>query len=209
MRLPGPAIRCWAPRLDSAGAAALKPAIAGRIWSGSTRYFMNDHADAKTTAKVIPIDSAKARLASERKWGKKVLELGFCIVPSLLLRSQRRLGLNASQLAVLMHLADYWWDVDRKPWPSKKSLGERMNLKPRRVQAIIAELEKAGLVQRVKRHSKHRGQLSNEYDLSGLVVKLKALEPEFRKAEEDAREARRQVARPGARLRKTARVPAG
>lgn len=170
---------------------------------------MSNHTEAKETAKVIPIDSAKARLASERKWGKKVLELGFCIVPSLLLRGQRRLGLNASQLAVLMHLADYWWDVDRKPWPSKKSLGERMNLKPRRVQTIIAELEKAGLVHRVKRHNKYRGQLSNEYDLSGLVLKLKALEPEFRKAEDAAKESRREVARPGARLRRAAQAPAG
>jgi predicted transcriptional regulator len=170
---------------------------------------MNDHTGDAESAKVIPIDAAKARLASERKWGKKVLELGFCIVPSLLLRGQRRLGLNASQLAVLMHLADYWWDVDRKPWPSKKSLAERMNLKPRRVQTIIAELEKAGLVRRVKRHSKHRGQLSNEYDLSGLVLKLQALEPEFRKAEEAVKEARRQVARPGARLRRAVQTPAG
>jgi hypothetical protein len=87
---------------------------------------VSDHTKPKATAKVTPIDSAKARLASERKWGKKVLELGFCIVPSLLLRGQRRLGINASQLAVLMHLADYWWDVDRKPWPKKKTLSCRL-----------------------------------------------------------------------------------
>ena len=28
------------------------------------------------------------------KWGKKVIEYGFCIVPSLLLQAQSRLGLN-------------------------------------------------------------------------------------------------------------------
>ena len=32
--------------------------------------------------------------ASEKKWGKEVIALGFCIVPSLLLRAQNRLGLN-------------------------------------------------------------------------------------------------------------------
>lgn len=163
---------------------------------------MSDRTTSRESAKVIPIDAAKSRLASERKWGKRVLELGFCIIPSLLLRGQRRLGLNASQLTVLIHLADYWWDVDRKPWPSKRSLAERMNLKPRRVQAIIAELENAGFLRRIKRQNKYRGQLSNEYDPSGLVVKLKALEPEFRKAEEIAKQSRREVARPGARLRK-------
>jgi hypothetical protein len=41
---------------------------------------MSDHTGDAESAKVIPIDAAKARLASERKWGKKVLELGFCIV---------------------------------------------------------------------------------------------------------------------------------
>lgn len=156
-------------------------------------------------AKVIQIDAAKARRSSERKWGKRVMDLGFCIIPSLLLRGQRRLGLNASQLAVLMHLADYWWDADRRPWPSKKTIGDRMNVKGRRVQQIIAELEAAGLVNRVTRKS-NRGQLSNEYDLSGLVLKLQGLEPEFRKAEEIAKEARRQVARPGARLRQQLQV---
>lgn len=162
---------------------------------------MTTKSETADAAKIIPIDAAKARRASERKWGKKVLERGFCIIPSLLLRGQRRLGLNSSQLALLLHLADFWWDVDRKPWPSKRSLGERLNLRPRRVQTIVAELEKAGFVRRVKR-SDHRGQRSNEYDLTGLVLKLKALEPDFRKADEEASARKRQVTRPGARLRK-------
>ena len=72
------------------------------------------------SAEVIPLRPLKATKASERKWGKAVIGLGFCIVPSLLLRAQRRVGLSPTQLAVLMHLADYWWDVDRKPRPSKQ-----------------------------------------------------------------------------------------
>ena len=32
--------------------------------------------------------------ASEKKWGKEVIAHGFCIVSSLLLRAQNRLGLN-------------------------------------------------------------------------------------------------------------------
>ena len=39
------------------------------------------------------------------------------------------------------------------------------------------------------------GKLSNMYDLGGLVTRLKKLEPEFRKVEEDARKARRMVSR--------------
>ena len=162
---------------------------------------MADYDDNSTTAKVIPLRPQKAAKASERKWGKRVMDIGFCIVPSLLLRAQRRLGLNPTQLAVLMHLADYWWDVDRKPYPSKKSLGERLGLGPRQVQRYLAELEEAGLVRRIERRAAHRGKISNEYDLSGLVERLKEIEPDFRQVEEEVKARRRAVARPGIRRR--------
>lgn len=132
------------------------------------------------------------------------MNLGFCIVPSLLLRAQRRLGLNPTQLSVLMHLADYWWDVDRQPFPSKSTLGERLGLSPRQVQRHIADLEGAGLVARIQRTAPGRGKLSNEYDLTGLVNRLKELEPEFRKVEEDIKSRRRAVAQPGLRHRSKA-----
>jgi len=164
---------------------------------------MTDQTQDPPTAQIIPLNNAKAQRSSERKWGKKVMNLGFCIVPSLLLRGQQRLGLNATQLSLLMHLADYWWDVERKPYPTKRTLGERLNLKPRRVQQVMAELEQAGFVKREKRVS-HRGQLSNAYDLSGLVAKLRTLEPDFRRAEEAAREGRRQAGRPRARMHRAA-----
>jgi predicted transcriptional regulator len=163
---------------------------------------MSEDTQKGTTAEVIPLHPSKATKASERKWGKAVMGLGFCIVPSLLLRAQRRLGVNPAQMAVLMHLADYWWDVNRKPYPSKKRLGERLNLGPRQVQRYIAELEAAGLVTRIERTAAHRGKLSNEYDLSGLVKRLKELEPEFRAVEEEVRARRRDVARPGVRRRR-------
>ncbi len=155
----------------------------------------------EASAEVIPLRPLKATKESERKWGKPVMGLGFCVVPSLLLRAQARLGLNARQLAVLMHLADFWWDADRKPFPSKQTLGERLRLSPRQVQRIVAELEDAGLVKRIERRAAHGGKLTNIYDLSGLVKRLKELEPEFRKVEEEAKAQRRAVARPGFRRR--------
>ncbi|MCH7794279.1 MAG: helix-turn-helix domain-containing protein [Proteobacteria bacterium] len=158
--------------------------------------------DNPESAKVVPLrQPLKATKASERKWGKPVMGLGFCIVPSLLLRAQQRLKLNPTELAVLMHLADYWWDGDRKPYPSKKTLGERLGLSPRQVQRYIAGLEAAGLVKRVERTAWHRGKLSNEYDLTGLVKRLKELEPEFREVENEAKSRRREVGRPGLRRR--------
>ena len=156
----------------------------------------------KTSAagNVVPLRAPReSGRASEKKWGKDVIALGFCIVPSLLLRAQSRLGLNPTQLAVLMQICDFWWDRDRKPYPSKAVLAERLGLSPRQVQRYIAELEAAGLVERVERRAPHGGKLTNMYDLGGLVARLKKLEPELRKVEEDARKARRAVSRRGFR----------
>ena len=125
------------------------------------------------------------------------MKLGFSIIPSLLLRAQRRLGLNPTQLAVLLQLSDYWWDEGRNPYPSKDSLSQRLGIGPRQIQRHIAALEKAGLVKRIERRAAHRGKLNNAYDLSGLVARLKKLEPEFREVAEETKSRRRQVARPG------------
>ncbi|MBB5695802.1 helix-turn-helix domain-containing protein [Muricoccus pecuniae] len=141
----------------------------------------------------------KTSRASTDKWGREVLDLGFCVLPSLIFRAQRRLGLNPTQLAVLLQLADFWWDAARKPFPKKVDLAERLGLSDRQVQRHIADLEKAGFVRRIERTASHRGKISNEYDLSGLVERLKALAPEFREVVEEAKARKKAVARPGFR----------
>jgi predicted transcriptional regulator len=143
----------------------------------------------------------KGNGGSANKWGAKVIALGFCILPSLLLRAQRRLGLNPTQLAVLIQLADFWWDAGRKPFPKKADLAQRLGLSERQVQRYIADLEEAGFVRRIERRASHRGKISNEYDLQGLVDKLAEIEPDFREAAEDARAKRDAAARPGLRRR--------
>ena len=165
---------------------------------------MMNGAEAMTEGNVVPIRPANVTTQapattreSEKKWGKKVISLGFCVVPSLLLRAQQRLGLNPTQLAVLMQLCDFWWESDRKPYPGKRALGERLSLSPRQVQRYIAELEKAGLVKRIERRAGHGGKLTNSYDLSGLVERLRKLEPEFRAVEERAKASRAAVAKRG------------
>ncbi|MDT8328486.1 MAG: helix-turn-helix domain-containing protein [Roseovarius sp.] len=146
---------------------------------------------------IVQLRPPKAGRASEKKWGKQVMDLGFCIVPSLLLRAQQRLGLNPTQLAVLMQLCDFWWEDARKPHPGKKLLAERLGLSERQVQRYVAELEQAGLVERVERYAAHGGKMTNTYDLSGLVARLKKLEPEFRKVEEDVKTERKAVQKRG------------
>lgn len=148
------------------------------------------------TSNVINIKPAEQK-ASEKKWGKKVIGLGFCIVPSLLLRAQGRLGLNPTQLAILLQLLDFWWDKERKPYPGKKALSERLGIGPRQIQRYMVELEKAGFLKRIERTAPGRGKITNEYDLSGLAEKLKKLEPEFNKVKETAKKQSRQIKRRG------------
>jgi DNA-binding MarR family transcriptional regulator len=162
---------------------------------------MSQPTKTKELGNVVQLRPLKAAHASQRKWGTAVMKLGFCIVPSLLLRAQRRLAISPTQLAVLMQLADHWWESERKPFPSKATLAERLNLSPRQVQRHIATLEEQGYVKRIQRTVRGRGKTTNVYDLSGLVARLRELEPDFRKAEEEIKERRRDVARPGLRSR--------
>lgn len=160
---------------------------------------------------VIPMPArptASAAKMSERKWSREVMEVrNFCIFPSLLLHAQARLKITPTQLALLLHVIDFWWDAARKPWPSKGLLARRIGLSPRHVQRQMAQLEEMGLVKRNERRSVLKGKLSNEYDLSGLVARLKELAVEFKAADEEAKKKKLAVARPG--LRKRAQAAGG
>ena len=159
----------------------------------------------KNVVQMPPRPTTTVKRMSERKWGREVMEAkNYCIFPSLLLHAQARLKMTPTHLAVVMHLIDFWWDAARKPWPAKATLAERMGLSPRQIQRQMAELEEMGLVHRNERYSRHRGKLSNEYDLSGLVARLKDLALEFKAVEEEARNKRCAVARPGLRKRAAA-----
>lgn len=139
---------------------------------------------------------ADTRKASEKKFGKPVMDVGFCITPSMLMKAQARIGLNPVQFNIVMHLLDQWWSADRRPWPAKSLLAERMGMSERQIQRQIAELEGAGLIQRIGRTRPGKGKTSNEYDLTGLVNKMKALEPEFTEAKQQAQARQKALSRP-------------
>jgi predicted transcriptional regulator len=150
-----------------------------------------------TNKKVVKLTPKKDnRKASEKKFGKPVMSLGFCIVPSLLIRAQARLGLEPQQMNVLLHLLDMWWDKDSKPFPTKARIAEQMNVSEKTVQRHIVAMEIRGLVKRIYRTKPGRGRTSNEYDLSGLVQKLHELEPDFTQEREEKSKRKRNVALP-------------
>jgi predicted transcriptional regulator len=173
----------------------------GHITRVKRKVSMTTSTDSHAGSNVVQLQPVKARKVSEEKWGEKVIGLGFSIVPSLLFRAQRRLKLSPTDLAVILQLHDFWWDEKRKPYPSKQTLADRLSLSERQVQRIIARLEKEGFLERVERRGRNGGKISNVYDLSGLVAKLKALEPEFREVEERAKAERRAITRMGGRTK--------
>jgi predicted transcriptional regulator len=133
----------------------------------------------------------------EERWGHNTIKAGYTFVPSLILRAQARLHINAVELAVLLHLLDHWWDNADMPFPAKQRLAERLGVSTKTVQRAVAALETEGLIQRVKRHNGHGGQGSNYYDFAPLIEKLKPIAEEALEAKKKAAELRRSVGRNG------------
>jgi DNA-binding transcriptional ArsR family regulator len=131
--------------------------------------------------KVVPLFAPAEKKESEKKWGKAVMANGYCVLPSILLQAQGRLGVNAQEMVVLLQLVEHWWRADSKVFPKKEVIAQRVGLSARQVQRHIRQLEELKLVERKDRFRSGL-RTSNEYDLSGLVAKLKAIEPDFAKA---------------------------
>lgn len=130
---------------------------------------------------VVPLFPERDLKESEKKWGRAVMAHGYCIYPSILLQAQSRLGVNAQEMIVLLQLAEHWWRADSKVFPKKEVIASRVGLSTRQVQRHIQRLEELKLVERKERYRSGL-RTSNEYDLRGLVTKLKNIEPDITQA---------------------------
>jgi hypothetical protein len=132
--------------------------------------------------KVVPLFAPQDKKESEKKWGKAVMAHGYCIFPAILLQAQGRLGVSAQEMVVLLQLAEHWWKAAGKVFPAKDVIAQRVGLSTKQVQRHIKRLEELKLVQRKERYKSGGSRTTNEYDLSGLVAKLKAIEPDIAQA---------------------------
>ena len=148
--------------------------------------------------KVVPIRKGGTRKSSshERIWGKPVLKHGYAGIPSILLRSQHRLGLSPLQMNIIVQLLDYWFDPNNPPFPSKRQLADRIGVNPKSIQNNIRALEQAGYIRRQKRRTAAGDWNSNIYHLDGLVKKVQELEPEFTAAKNQKAEIEKLVETP-------------
>jgi predicted transcriptional regulator len=144
----------------------------------------------------FPKKAAPATSSSEKIWGKTIMRHGYTAVPSILIRAQSRLGINTTQMNIILQLLDYWIDPARKPFPTKKDIANRIGVTDKTVQLNIRELEQAGLITRQMRKTAAGDWNSNIYHLDQLIERVKKLEPEFQKEREEREWARKNLETP-------------
>lgn len=139
---------------------------------------------------------------NERKWTKALMDAGYAVIPAVILDRQQGLGLEPIDVNILLQLISYWWKADNLPYPSKKSIAERIGKSEKTVQRRVAKLEKAGFIQRQPRYSAAKGQLSNVYDLAGLIKEATPFAIEAVQRKEDLKtEAKERATRKKPKLR--------
>ncbi|MGZ6005529.1 MAG: hypothetical protein ACXWLH_05290 [Candidatus Saccharimonadales bacterium] len=104
-----------------------------------------------------------------KKWSVEIELGGYTPVPNLLIQHQRDLRISNGELTVLIDLLMYKWSADN-PYPSVPTLAKSNGMASESIRRHLRSLENKQLLKRIYRTSN-----SNEYDLSLLKVKLKAL----------------------------------
>lgn len=127
------------------------------------------------------------------KWGPELVEAGYTLFPSTLIKHHRALGLDTVDLAIVLLLASHWWTAETLPFPSKKTIAGVVGIDASNVRKRIASLEKKGLIKRTMRKVTNDRNKSSLYDLSPLIIKARPFalqEIELKNAAKAARAAR-------------------
>lgn len=122
------------------------------------------------------------------KWSKPLAESGWTSFPNVIFERQQALQLTPLDLNILLHLAGNWWSPGSNPFRTKKSLALAIGVHPRTIQKRIEEMERWGYIKRIYRKAGVGDNLPNEYDLSGLIEKVRPFAEE-KLAERAKREA--------------------
>jgi Helix-turn-helix domain len=110
-----------------------------------------------------------------KRFGDTVRDAGVTAVPRVLLNSMGDLGLKPIHLTVLLQFISCWGNNGPYPFPTRKRLLEWIGCDKRTLDGAIADLVEMKLIEKRKRTTRARGQISNEYDLTGLIDRLAPL----------------------------------
>lgn len=115
------------------------------------------------------------------KWGD-AMDAGFQIVPDVLFRHQKSLGLSALDVVILLNISLHWWEAEAKPFPRTSAIAARIGVSTRTVERRLSALEAMGLMKRLPSEKLSDGPLIRRIDLAGLSHRLQMLarqEPSF------------------------------
>jgi hypothetical protein len=108
--------------------------------------------------------------SNEKKWSKPLMEAGWTAIPSIIIEKQAALGLDALDMNIIVHLAQYWWLVDNLPHPSVERIATALGVKPRTVQKRIKALQELNLVTRREHRRSNNSSDTNRYSFEGLIA---------------------------------------
>jgi hypothetical protein len=120
---------------------------------------------------IVDQGSTTERSALIEKWGS-ALKAGFQIIPSVLIRAQSKLHLDAVDCMILLNLNLHWWQKNDLPYPPPALIANRMGVSRRTIERRLFRLQKAGWVQRLPADGKDGQPKIRKYDLSGMVQRL-------------------------------------
>jgi|GEM_PF-5793514 len=103
------------------------------------------------------------------KWGDAGA-LGFSQIPDVLFASQDKLGIDVTEMVVLLNVLSYWWYDERKPFPKSSTIAQRTGLSPRTVQRTLQKLQQKEMLKKTKSDWGYR-----MFDPTPLVEKLSVL----------------------------------
>jgi hypothetical protein len=131
-----------------------------------------DNADMIAPPQSSPAVGAPGKVLRE-KWGG-ALEGGFQLIPNVLIRAQKQLGLEAVDLVVLLNLNLHWWTPAELPHPRPTIIANRMGLSKRTVERSLQRLAKLGYIERLPPIKRKDGAMVRPYRLTGLVERLQS-----------------------------------
>ncbi len=133
-----------------------------------------------TMDETLPPPAERVPPEAQRKWGKDMMEARFTIVPNVLLERMYALGLDSTDLVVLLHLIKHWWKKENLPYPGINGIAKMMNVHRRTVQRRLHKLTKQlKLVTAHERRSRYGDNETNLYSFEGLIAEATKLSKEM------------------------------
>jgi len=101
------------------------------------------------------------------RWGDELLDGGFTVIPNLVMTHYAKLGITPAEMMLVAHIVQYQW-TEQNPYPGLPGVAERMGLSRRQVNNYVKSLKDKGFLTVHERTAPGRGQITSEYDFSGL-----------------------------------------